>query len=87
MYDKNLLQKAKPSCLSPNPLHNQTLPETGFARLSQVLKIIPVGKTTWWNGVKTGRFPKSVNLGGRITAWRVEDIKALIESYNQNGGK
>jgi predicted DNA-binding transcriptional regulator AlpA len=29
--------------------------------------------------VKDGRFPKPVKLGPRITAWRVEDIKELIE--------
>lgn len=62
------------------------LPETGFLRLSQILgnrtstpPLIPVGKSTWWQGVKTGRFPKPVKLGPRITAWRVEDIKLLIE--------
>jgi len=86
MYN-NLLQEVKSSRLATTILHNYTLPETGFVRLSQVLKLIPVGKTTWWNGIKSGRFPKSVNLGGRITAWRVEDIRACIESYNQNGGK
>ncbi|MFO1243225.1 MAG: AlpA family phage regulatory protein [Rickettsiales bacterium] len=55
------------------------LPETGFLRLSEVLRYIPVGKSTWWAGVKSGRYPKAVKLGERITAWRVEDIRALIE--------
>lgn len=41
--------------------------------------IIPVKKSCWWAGVKSGRFPKPVKLGPRITAWRVEDIRALIE--------
>lgn len=59
------------------------LPETGFLRLSQIIgnsksqppmpPIIPVKKTCWWAGVKTGRFPKPVKLGPRVTAWRVED--------------
>ncbi|HXD35423.1 MAG TPA: AlpA family phage regulatory protein, partial [Rhodanobacter sp.] len=34
---------------------------------------------TWWNGVRSGRFPKPVKLGPRTTAWRVEDIRALID--------
>jgi predicted DNA-binding transcriptional regulator AlpA len=66
------------------------LPETGFLRLPQIIgdananppipAIIPVSKSTWWAGVKTGRYPKPVKtLGQRITAWRVEDIRALIE--------
>ncbi len=60
------------------------LPETGFLRLLEVLRYIPVGKTTWWNGIKSGRFPKPVKLGTRITAWRAEDIHALIAQPNQS---
>jgi predicted DNA-binding transcriptional regulator AlpA len=59
-------------------MKNYLLPDTGFVRLSTVLKIIPVSKSTWWAGVKSGRFPQSIKLGKRITAWRVEDIKRLI---------
>lgn len=64
------------------------LPETGFLRLPQIIgdpkaqppipALIPVKKTCWWEGVRTGRFPKPVKLGPRVTAWRVEDIRALI---------
>jgi prophage regulatory protein len=64
------------------------LPEAGFLRLRQILgdpasgipPIIPVKKTCWWNGVKSGRFPAPVKLGPRVTAWRVLDIRAFIES-------
>ena len=70
-----------------NTLNNTDIPKTGFLRLSQIIgnkkegipPIIPVSSSTWWAGVKTGRFPKSVKLGPRTTAWRVEDIVALIE--------
>lgn len=65
------------------------LPETGFLRLPQIIgdpdaeppipPIIPVKKTCWWEGVKSGRFPKPVKIGnGRAVFWRVEDIRALI---------
>ncbi len=57
------------------------LPETGFVRLPTVLKVIPVSKSTWWAGVKDGRFPKPVKLGPKTTAWRVEDIRRLIERH------
>ena len=66
------------------------LPETGFLRLPQIIgdpkaeppipPLIPVKKSCWWYGVKTGRFPKPIKLGPRVTAWRVEDIRALIAS-------
>lgn len=55
---------------------------SGVLRLSSILAPrgpIPVSKSTWWAGVKSGRYPKPVKLGPRITAWRVEDIRALIK--------
>jgi len=55
-----------------------TIPETGFLRLNQILLFIPVGKTCWWEGVKSGRYPKPVKLSARCTAWKAEDIRALI---------
>lgn len=59
-------------------MHNIHLPETGFLRLPEILKLIPVCKSTWWAGVKSGRYPKPVKLGARATAWRAEDIRNLI---------
>lgn len=59
-------------------MQDHLLPETGFVRLSTILKIIPVSKSTWWAGIKSGRYPKSVKLGTRITAWHVDDIRNLI---------
>ena len=60
----------------------QDIPETGFLRLRQVLAVIPLGKTSWWEGVKAGRFPKPVKLSPRCTAWRVEDIRELIKALS-----
>jgi len=51
-----------------------------FLRLKDVLKIYPVSKTTWWSGVKSGKYPQAVKLSERTTAWRASDIQALIES-------
>jgi predicted DNA-binding transcriptional regulator AlpA len=58
------------------------IPETGFLRLAQVLSVIPIGKTSWWEGVKSGRFPKPVKLTRRCTAWRAEDIRTLIKTLS-----
>lgn len=58
------------------------LPETGFLRLKQVLDFIPIGKTCWWEGVKSGRYPKPVKLSERCTAWRAEDIRHLIHDLS-----
>ena len=57
---------------------NNVLPPEGFVRLPVVIRVMGIGKTTWWMGVREGRFPKPVKLGPRTSAWRVEDIRALI---------
>jgi prophage regulatory protein len=56
-----------------------SLPSTGYVRLPDVLKVFPVSKSTWWAGVKSGRYPAGVKLSARVTAWRVENILSLIE--------
>jgi predicted DNA-binding transcriptional regulator AlpA len=58
------------------------IPETGFLRLPDVLRLIPVKKTCWWEGVRSGRFPKAIKLSPRCTAWRVEDIRQLIKTLS-----
>lgn len=70
-------------------MRHNSLPETGFVRLTQIVgdkkadppipAIIPVSKSTWWAGVKSGRYPKPIKLSERCTAWRVEDVLALID--------
>jgi prophage regulatory protein len=64
-----------------------TIPETGFLRLPQVLSVIPVCKSSWWNGVKSGRFPKPIKLSARCTAWKAEDIHALIKRLSGQAPK
>lgn len=54
------------------------LPPVGYVRLPVILKIFPVSASAWWQGIKDGRYPKGVKLAPRTTAWKVEDIRALL---------
>jgi len=70
-------------------INTNQLPETGFLRIWQIVgnkktnipALIPMSRTSFLNGVKSGKYPKPVKLGKRITAWRVEDIRELIGSF------
>ena len=64
-----------------------SIPEKGFVRLPQILAIFPVSRSSFWAGVKSGKYPQPVKLSVRCTAWRAEDIHALIASYNQENCK
>lgn len=57
----------------------QNIPDNALLRLPQVLALIPVSRSAWWAGCKTGRYPKPVKLGPRTTAWRASDISALLD--------
>ena len=48
-------------------------------RINQVLALVPIGKSSWWEGCRTGRYPKPIKLAARTTAWRAEDIAALVQ--------
>ena len=54
--------------------HQAPIPVHGLLRLPQVLSMIPISKSAWWEGCRTGRYPKPVKLGPRTTVWRAEDI-------------
>mgnify|MGYP003976674639 FL=1 len=72
-------------------MHN--FPQVGFVRLHQIIgnakakppipAIIPISRSAWWAGVKSGIYPKPVKLGLRATAWRVDDIRALIDELEK----
>jgi len=70
-------------------------PQSGLIRIKHILHPngpISVSKSTWWNGVKSGRFPQPIKLGPKTTVWRAKDILALIDngvdvSENSGGGE
>jgi len=49
-----------------------------FLRLPQVLERIPVSKSSWWNGCRSGIYPTPIKLSARTTVWKESDIDELI---------
>jgi predicted DNA-binding transcriptional regulator AlpA len=55
------------------------LPREGFVRLPQILAVLPISRSAWWAGVKSGRYPASTKLAPRTTAWDVREIRQLLD--------
>jgi len=65
----------------------------GYLRLNQIVgnkkstppiaAIIPISKSSWWKGVKEGKYPQPIKLGPRMTAWRTSDVLAFIASFEE----
>jgi prophage regulatory protein len=62
----------------------------GYLRVWQIVgdrkrgieAILPIGRSTFLAGVKSGKYPKPVKLSERTTAWRKADIMALLENMD-----
>ena len=48
--------------------------------------LLPISKSSWWQGIQDGRYPPGVKLGPRITAWPVDAIRALLPDQATTGG-
>lgn len=60
------------------------LENESLLRLPQVLKIIPISKSAWWQGCQDGRYPKPIKLGPRTTVWKASDISAFMRQLSRS---
>ena len=52
------------------------LPEGCYVRQKLLRKILPFSSATLWRKVRAGQFPRPYKLSERVTAWRVDDVRA-----------
>jgi len=52
---------------------------TALIKLPDVLLLYPVSRSSWYQGIKAGKYPPPVKIGPRSSAWRLSDINKLIE--------
>ena len=61
-------------------------PATGLVRLKSIIGPggpIPISTSSWWAGVRSGRYPPAIKLGPRTSAWKARDIINLIEKIER----
>ena len=57
----------------------QTLPQHGLVRFNELIRFVPLGRTTIYKWIKLGKFPKPMKLSPTVSAWRCEDIHAWLQ--------
>ncbi len=55
------------------------LETTAFLRVNQIVKILSISRSHWWQGVKEKKFPAGIKLSPKVVVWKTSDIRALIE--------
>jgi prophage regulatory protein len=53
-------------------------PASELWRLPAVLAHVPISRSGWFAGVKSGRYPKPVRLSERRVAWRASEIRSFV---------
>ena len=80
--------------MSNNDISNKVIfPEDGFVRANQILgnskkgipPFLPVSRAHWFQGIKEGKYPRGVKLSERVTVWKAEDIRGLVEDLALSG--
>lgn len=84
IWPKPQAELAIPDPLSPidkiNKLRKE-LPQAGYIRQALLIPcILPISSATLWRWVAAGKFPKPVRLSARVTAWRIDEIRAWLVS-------
>ncbi|MDX8377351.1 MAG: AlpA family phage regulatory protein [Mariprofundales bacterium] len=63
-------------------MHTETTLQR-FASLIRVLDTFPVSKSSWYRGIKEGRYPQPIKISKRSSAWRIDDLKELAQLLEQ----
>ncbi len=62
-----------------------TEPLRKMIRLRDVLKLVPLGKSTVYERMAAGTFPRSRDLGGGVVAWYEDEIRAWQTACPESG--
>jgi prophage regulatory protein len=54
------------------------LPDEGFVRLPSVLSVLGISKSSFYAGIKSGKFPKGKLLSERCRVWPVSEVRNLL---------
>ena len=65
----------------PKPQKQPQAPDIALWSCRDVLSHIPISRSSWWAGVKSGRYPAPVRISPKRVAWRASDIRALVASF------
>ncbi|HEX7689706.1 MAG TPA: AlpA family phage regulatory protein [Burkholderiaceae bacterium] len=56
------------------------LPSEGFIDEEVFCALLTVKRSTFWQGIKDGRYPKPVKVSARKNGWPVAKVRALFAS-------
>jgi prophage regulatory protein len=52
-------------------------------RMSRLVEMIGLSRSTIWKLLSEGQFPNPIRLGSRSIAWRVKDVEECLQSREE----
>lgn len=83
----NTIVKREPRFGAEVSLKGQLRQPPVFLRMPEVLRRVGIGRSTIYDWIKTGRFPASRTLGGRIVYWVEEEIDEWMSYFSAPGSR
>ncbi len=74
MHEKKSIKKSLPEKPVDRP--------DRLYRLRDVLRLIPISKSSWFAGIQKGKYPAGHLLSARTRVWKESEIKAVIDSLD-----
>lgn len=63
------------------------LPKGGFVRLKQIQQLLPIAKSTIYDMVERGDFPRPFRPSARVSMWRADEVRAWMDAQGTKGDR
>ena len=58
---------------------NGTVFDDELVSVKEIIAVLKIGPTKWWDGVRRGIYPRPIKLGNRCTRWTKSSIERLMQ--------
>ena len=84
MVVNGLLKSKLPGDPRPTEPEVIAIPAEGFISEAEFIRIMGVGKTTLWDQINAGAYPRPYKLSANRNGWAVDEVRGLIARIKQS---
>lgn len=64
------------------------LPDSSMLAIDEVLALVGISRSTWYAGIKAGRYPPSIPIGPASPRWALGEIRKVTSGiYGRDQGE
>lgn len=55
------------------------LPDSSMLNIKEVLAVVRISRSSWYAGIKDGKYPAPVHIGPASPRWKLGDVRKVTE--------